>query len=152
MFRQPAGVARERAEFARDHCCHLASAHTLGDEGRRSPRQPRPGGGQARHVDRQIERITEHRRLLRTQSQQIARGDDADDLTALVLCTEVPQLETAHAGEREIDKSSGRHGNQGLAGELPNRARERDGPLLGQSAQDIALGDNRSIIRAQLRA
>ncbi|HSQ03954.1 MAG TPA: hypothetical protein VLN59_07965, partial [Burkholderiales bacterium] len=61
----------------------------------------------------------------------------------------MPHFEPAHAGEREIDECSGRHGDQRLVGELRNRPRERGGALLGQSTQHVALGDDGGVARTQ---
>ena len=144
------GLLRQRAELARDHRRDVAPGQFLGQQGRRDLRQPGPGGAERVHILGLVDAVAERDGLRRAQPQQVARRQGPDHTPDLVDHAEMADLEPVHAPDGAIDEGVGGNGRERLTHELSGRHIEGGRPMLRECAQEVALGDDAGVGRAQI--
>ncbi len=134
---------RHIGEGIADHLGDLARAQAFGQQAAGELRQAPIGRRESLGIRRRGDIVAERQCCGRPLLQQGARAQDAQQPPAGGLRHgQMAKAVPLHAGERDMEKSLGRHGDHGPAHQIADRPRQCRGPLAGDCRQHVALGQN----------
>ena len=141
-FRQNPAATCQCAKLATDDAGDPDRRDALGQQALRHHGQPRPGGGQRRHVFGRIDLIAQRNGVARAQPQQIARRQCADQPVVVIDHREVANAMRVHSPNGSIQVGVVKHRDERPFHMLAYGYRQRVHAGRGDGAQDVTLCDD----------